>query len=513
MKIFFRVDSSSSIGIGHLMRCLILAEALLKRGIQIHFICRKLSGNLIPLLQQKAFQVTTLPVPTIVPDSTPNEDYVSWLTVTQTKDAEQSIDALNGKNPDWLVVDHYSLDIEWEQILRPHVKKIMVIDDLANRRHDCDVLLDQNYSKAYEQRYSALVQTTCKQLLGPHYALLAPEYVKFRKTLPTHDGKIKKVFLFFGGTDSTNMTGLTLKALSHPVFRQLKVDVVIGVNNPHRDSLKIQAAGRPHTSIYNTLPCLAELMAHSDLAIGAGGITTWERMCLGLPTVIISLAENQRPSSEALAEAKLIYYAGNSPDIRLDQIIQLLKTLTLKPGTISRVSIENQLLVDGLGTLRLLEVMCPLSKNQLLLRPACNEDIIFYYILANDPEVRKNSLNTSFITWTDHEEWFTKKLNDRNSQLFVLEAAGLPVGQIRFDIVENDAHIDYSIAPFARGRGWGLHLISAGIDMIKQSKPLRLHADVKRRNDISSTIFLRMGFLETSDDSEWSGRTFYRDLI
>ena len=512
MKIVFRVDSSVRMGMGHLIRCLTLAETLQKRGAQIRFICREHAGSLITLLQQKAIPVTVLPAPA-TNVAVRSEDYSVWLGVTQTVDAEQTIEALDGDQPDWLVVDHYGLGFDWEQQLRPHVSKLLVIDDLANRRHECDILLDQNYSTEGNRHYASLVTDNCKLLVGPRYALLHSEYTTYRKTLHARDGQVKRVLVFFGGSDSHNMTGLTLEALSQTELRHLEVDVVIGANNPHRKMIERAAAERPQTRIYGPRPHLADLMTQADLAIGAGGATTWERMCLGLPTVVISIAENQRPASEALIESQLIYYAGHFTDIKTDYLTQLLHRLSHDAERLAELGTQNQLQVDGLGVLRLAEAMSPSTTHEIRLRPAYAEDIILYYNWANDPEVRKNAINTSSIHWTTHQAWFASKLHDVNSRLFVLEASGLPVGQIRFDKKGDEARIDYSLDPIVRGRGWGPRLVALGADLMQKIEPVRLRAEVKVGNDTSSAVFLRMGFTETSSASGGGYRSFYRDPV
>jgi len=511
MKAVFRVDASAQMGIGHLMRCLTLAEALRERGVQIQFICREHPGNLIALLQIKAMPVMVLPTPVLI--NVIGENYAAWLGVTQIEDVAETIEALNGERPDWLVVDHYGLDFEWEQQIRPHTNKLMVIDDLANRNHECDVLLDQNYSVGGEHRYAGLVPDTCNMLLGPRFALLRSEYLTYRKNRHPRDGRINRVLVFFGGVDPCNMTGYTLEALSQPEWSHLNVDVVIGANNPYREVLERQVRARPHTSIYGSRPHLADLMAHADLAFGAGGATTWERMCLGLPTIVISIAENQLPASESLAKGELIYYAGHFPDIRMNYLAHLLKQLSHDAEKLIELGIRNQLQVDGLGALRLAEVLCPSEINEIRLRPAGIEDIFCYYNWANDPEVRKNAVNTHAISWETHQAWFEKKLLDANSHLFVLEVAGLPVGQIRFDRKGGEAHIDYSLDSIVRGRGWSSRLIDLGTEMMRQKEPVRLRAHVKAGNAVSVAVFQRMGFIETKSVAEGMLRSFYCNLI
>ncbi|TCV84261.1 UDP-2,4-diacetamido-2,4,6-trideoxy-beta-L-altropyranose hydrolase [Sulfurirhabdus autotrophica] len=508
MKVVFRVDASARMGVGHLMRCLTLAEVLRERGAQISFVCREHTGNLIPLVRQKAMSVKALPTTEANATET-GEDYASWLGVTQAVDAEQSIEALNGEKPDWLVVDHYGLDIEWEQRLRPHVGKLIVIDDLANRHHDCDVLLDQNFSAEGERRYSGLVPDACRLLAGPRYALLRPEYADYRRKHRFRDGQVKKVLVFFGGSDPQNMTGKTLEALSRTDLKDLEVDVVVGANNPHRKSIEQQAFHRPFTNLHEPRPHLADLMAKADLALGAGGATTWERMCLGLPAVVILIAENQRPGTEALAAVKLIQYVGQASDMTPESISKEVVGLISNPKRLIELSVQNQLMVDGLGAMRVREVMMPTDTVKLQLRAAYQEDMISYFNWANDPEVRKNAIHTDPVPWAAHTEWFTKKLSDPNSHLYVLDAAGLPVGQIRFDEEGKQARIDYSLDTLVRGRGWGAKLVSLGSDILQKIKPTELLAEVKTENQASRSVFLRLGF--TLDGSNGGLLIFHRN--
>ena len=513
MKIIFRVDASLCMGIGHLMRCLTLADALRDRGFQIRFICREHKGHLIDQIRHKAIPVTVLPAPFIT-DTTGSEDYAAWLGVSQADDAKESIAALNKEEPDWLVVDHYGLDVEWEKQLLPHVKKLMVIDDLANRMHDCDILLDQNYSIEGELKYAGRVPTSSKLFLGPRYALIRQEYKTYRKTLRDRDGQVKRVLVFFGGSDPDNMTGMALQSLSNFDLKFLQVDLVIGANNQHRDEIERQAEQRLNTIIYDPRSHLADLMAQADLAIGAGGSTTWERMSMGLPTLVVSIAENQKPAAEALGDAGLIYYKGHFSDIKPEQLTESIKLLVANADKLEEVSLKNKLFVDGLGTSRLIEIMFPSEREEIRLRPASLDDVVLYYNWVNDPEVRKSAIRVASITWETHSNWFSKKLQDNNSWLFVLEAAGLPVGQIRFDKEGDEANIDYSLDVIVRGRRWGSQLLAMGAKLMQEIEPLKLRATVKHENNASSSVFLRAGFTETASTSiDGRYRLFYREAF
>jgi UDP-2,4-diacetamido-2,4,6-trideoxy-beta-L-altropyranose hydrolase len=512
MKVVFRVDASARMGSGHLMRCLTLAEVLRERGIQTHFICRDHIGNLIALLQQKAMPVTVLP-PEAVKDTPYGEDYAVWLGVTQAEDAEQTIKALNGEKPDWLVVDHYGLDIGWEKRLHPHVGKLLVIDDLANPRHDCNLLLNQNYSDVGEERYRGLLPENCRLLLGPRYALLGPEYAANRRTLRSRDGVVRRVLVFFGGSDLHNMTRLALEGLSAPEFQHLEVDVVVGANNPHRVALEEQVLSRPLTNLYGSRPHLADLMAHADLAIGAGGGTTWERMCLGLPSLVISIADNQRLACEALAQAGLVQYIGGFREARTTDLVDALKGWIKDRERLLACSTQNQFLVDGLGALRLAEVLYPTPADKLRLRSACPDDVGFYFSWANDPEVRRQAIHSEPISWKRHQQWFARKLADSRSRLFVLLAGTLPVGQIRFDRQGDEAQIDYSLDALVRARGWGAQLVGMGSALAQQSEPIRIRAEVKAGNHSSRAVFVRLGFDQAESAQGGGYVSFYLNPV
>lgn len=344
-------------GTGHLIRCRTLAEVLCQRGAKVRFICRDFPGNLIPLLRQAAFPVTVLASPKEDDPSEMSENYAAWLGVSQDADAMETIAALAGEKTDWLIVDHYGLDSQWEEQLRPHVGQIVVLDDLANRPHDCDLLLDQNESVAGASRYQGLVPESCRLLVGARYALLRPEYAAYRQTQLPRTGEARRVLVFFGGTDYQNMTGKTIEALSTPQFESLAVDVVVGATNPHRATIVQQVAQRPHTVLYDPRPHLADLMAQADLAVGAGGTTTWERLCLGLPTLVVSIADNQISACRALQDRGLIEYLGRIEMVDVEQLRSAINSLLQSPLRLLEMADRARLQVDGLGAMRVSECL------------------------------------------------------------------------------------------------------------------------------------------------------------
>lgn len=351
-NVVFRVDASVAIGTGHLMRCLTLAEELLEKGVKVLFICRPHSGHLIDFIQRKAIPVIGLP-PSASGGS--EDGYASWLGAAPVVDAQQTINALDGKSPDWLVVDHYGIDYQWERILKPHVGKLMVIDDLANRLHQCDLLLDQNYAYDAGERYFGKIPDSCAVLLGPGYALLRPEYLQYRSRAIARSGKIGRVLVFFGGSDPLNMTELAVEALSSPELQNLRLEVVVGANYPFFDQLQQRISRRGRATLHRNLPHLAELMSDADIAVGAGGSTTWERMCLGLPAVVVSIAENQEKTCELLHQAGLIVYLGAAKKLALESLRDKMIELLAQPASVKRQSEAVRQWVDGCGTMRVVE--------------------------------------------------------------------------------------------------------------------------------------------------------------
>ena len=354
MRIAIRVDASVASGVGHVMRCRTLAKALGTEGAGVQFICRAHAGNCTETLRADGFPVTVLSAPTDKADSTEREDYAAWLGASQAHDADETIAALDGPI-DWMVVDHYGIDADWERRLRGHVDRILVIDDLANRQHDCDLLLDQNYVHDMQTRYANKLLRESTYLLGPKYALLRPEYPDQRRIRQQSDGEMRQVFVFFGGTDPDNLTGRTLSAFTASALQHIAVDVVVGANNPNRDALEAQAAAAPQITLHDPRPHLADLMAEADLAVGAGGTTTWERCCLGLPSLVVSIAKNQQPACEALVRDGVIEWVGHHDQVTADDLAEALMALTHDPARVRSLASASGVLVDGNGTQRVIE--------------------------------------------------------------------------------------------------------------------------------------------------------------
>lgn len=320
-----RVDSSEEMGSGHLMRCLTLAERLRSEGWQVHFICRDLLGNLTHLIEEKGFFLHFL---SRKETHAILSNYEAWLTVPVEEDAQETTAILREMAEDVgevsrLIIDHYAIDARWEIIVRPFVKEIFVIDDLANRAHDCDYLLDQTFSKNMMHRYDGLVPKQCQLLLGPKYVLLRSEFYEARKSLRKRDGTLRRILVFYGGSDSTGETEKAMRALFLLDLKDVTIDVVVGGSNTRKAEIKKKCESHPSFHYYCQVNYMAELMARADLALGAGGTATWERCFLGLPAIVTAIAENQFPACHSCAEAGLIYYAGTWREVSSEALRDL----------------------------------------------------------------------------------------------------------------------------------------------------------------------------------------------
>jgi len=365
VTVVFRVDASLLIGTGHIMRCLTLAESLKERGETVEFICRLHEGNLIELIKQSGFKVHQLHQGTSVTQIVKELQSLSsigreelygmqWLGSTQQQDAEQCQLILEEIKPDWLIVDHYSIDHVWQTLLKGSYKQLMVIDDLANRRHICDLLLDQTYGRN-KRDYADFLPYQSEILLGADYALLRLEFAQWREySLKRRiEPTLKNLLITMGGVDLENITGQVLDAIKVcDLPREVEITVVLGGTAPHIKAIQKQAKQMSYkTQVKINAGNMAELMAKADLAIGAAGATTWERCCMGLPSIQIVLAENQRLIAE------LIHKAGAALCINRDDMGKLCKTVIKATEQFKSLTEHSKNVCDGTGIIQVLRYL------------------------------------------------------------------------------------------------------------------------------------------------------------
>ncbi|WHZ10395.1 MAG: Pseudaminic acid cytidylyltransferase [Burkholderiaceae bacterium] len=372
MKVALRTDASLQIGSGHVMRCLTLADALKARGADCQFISREHPGHLMEVVRQRGYKVNRLAagvphgknaiksVAKQVRDAQPEPAHAAWLGSTWQADAQETAAILVDLQPDWLVVDHYALDERWERALRPDCGRVFVIDDLADRPHDCDLLLDQNLGRSPEH-YARLVPRDCTVLAGPRYALLRPEFARLRdySLQRRRHGKLQHLLITMGGVDADNATGCVLEALGACKLPSgCCITVVMGAAAPWLGQVRGQAARMVvPTEVVVDVDDMAQRMADSDLAIGAAGGTAWERCCLGLPSLVVVLAANQRPGALALGQAGAAVLLDDDLINRQPGIAALQEALR-NTDRLWATSLAARQLADGLGALRVIDHVC-----------------------------------------------------------------------------------------------------------------------------------------------------------
>ena len=464
------------------MRCLTLAAEFARRGARAEFVCRELPGHLMGRIEREGYPVRRL--------DGPARDAADAMGpgVPWQQDADETRAVLERVQPAWLIVDHYGIDARWESAQRSAVERLLVIDDLADRRHDCDILLDQNYfGAATDERYRDLLPPGTQALLGPRYALLRNEYLAARAALAPRTGGARRVLVYFGASDATDESRKALQALWAPEFAHLTVDIVLGTNHPAAAALEALAATRPHTTVHGELASLAPLMLRADLAIGAGGITTWERLCLELPSVVVTVAANQEPPTAALAEAGLVTWAGRAPSVSETQLRAAISAALRTPR-------PTQPLVDGYGAARVTAALLPPAAQHLRLQRARASDAELLFNWRNEPLARAMSFDEQPIAWEAHRRWFEAKMADRDVQIFIGMAEGLPVGQVRLEFHGDETELSYGVEPLVRGRGFGTALVEQAVRGGKRIPPGGFRARVKAANIASTTIFQRLGW-------------------
>ncbi len=369
MRVVFRVDSSFQMGSGHLVRCLTLARGLRVKGADVLFICRNLSGNFIELIIKDNFNLKILDGYKLSDEFFANDSHeiphASWLEVDWRADVHQTVEALANNFFDWLIVDHYGLGEKWESQIRPYVRKIMVIDDLADRVHDCDFLLDQNYVPDLHNRYDKKIPMKSDRFIGPKYALLRPDYASQRihKEIV---GDIKTISVFFGGVDRYNLTQLAIEAFIDLKRIDLQLNVLFDSRNQFSGEILDKVREHPNIVLTEPSPSLINFFFSTDLAIGAVGATTWERCCFGLPSIVVSVAENQRSVAEKLYADGYVNYLGHYDALSKIDLTRAMNDM-LGVDSLSLISKKCRDLVDGGGVDRVIEYLLSnsLDENKL----------------------------------------------------------------------------------------------------------------------------------------------------
>lgn len=495
MRVAFRTDASDAIGTGHFMRCLTLADALARHGHACAFVARDHIGAPLDLCEQHGHALHVLP--RTGGSHQGDLPHSSWLGTTQDIDGEHTANAI-GDGWDWVVVDHYALDHRWQDRMRSATRRILVIDDLADRYHACDLLLDQNQQVAPD-RYAGLVSPGARVLLGPGFALLRPEFSAIGAALsPRKLGPDARVVVYFGGIDPQGATVTALQGIALSSIPGLAIDVVVGARNPHLAAIRAWVDGRPKATLHEGQADMPALMARAAVAIGAAGATAWERCCLSLPTILLTIAANQRPGAQALAETGAAFWLGDAETVDAAAVAQALSLLADDPTALQAMAAAGRALCDGNGSKRVLSAM---GMPELRLRAARAADCDVVHGWRNHPDTRRYFHDPSPVPLADHRTWFARTLADHDRGLWIGEQDGEEAGVVRFDRKGDFALVSVYLVPGQSGKGFGTALIAAGCRKATETWPdlVAIDAEILPDNIASAKAFAKAGFVPYGD--------------
>ena len=480
VKIAIRADASTLIGTGHIRRCRSLATALRDLGAQVRFICRDAGLDYVPILGEQPILF-----PTAQGDLSTESDappHAQWLGVSQMQDGNDSIAAMEQWKPDWVLVDHYGIDARWHSVVRAALGcRIAVIDDLADRMLDADLVIDHNWHTDHEAKYDGWLVRPSIMACGPNYAMIDQHYATAARY--QFQNEVRSIGIFMGGTDAVIEAGFLGE-----------VEIVTTSANPNLADLRSKAEARPHTIITTDLPNLAAFFARHDLQIGAGGGATWERFCIGAPTIAVATADNQRDGVIALSQGGFLL----GIDCLDPETISAALRNALSKCEVRMSLVEKSItLVDGFGAIRVAQRMVPMRS----LRPATMSDASPAFQWRNTPSVRMLSNNPNEIELHEHLVWWRATLDNPQRFLLVLEIGARPLGVLRYDVKCDEALVSIYLDPEQTGHGLGHELLLMGEEWLRKNSSgiTRLVAEIHDDNRGSIRAFSKAGFNKFAD--------------
>lgn len=473
--LIIRADADTQIGSGHLMRCLALAQAWQDRGGQVTFITACDSEELWTRLKREGFG--------LVPVDRPHPDPSDWETTSKVLKEQPSA---------WVVLDGYHFDPSYHLKIKDAGHPLLVIDDTAHLdRYHADIILNQNL---HAQQLTYPCEPHTQLLLGTKYVLLRREFLAWQDWQREIPQVARKVLVTMGGGDPDNVTLKVIQALDELDVDGLEAAVVVGPSNPHLRGLETAArASRHSVRLVRNAVNMPELMAWADLAVSAAGSTCWELVFMGVPTLLVWVAANQRRVADSLAGAGAAIGLGPATELVMDELARKLMRFVGDPRERALVVRRGHALVDGGGATRAANALRGI---RIELRPAQEEDVRLVWEWANDPATRTASFCTEPIAWDAHVAWFRSRLEDPNCLLFMaLNSEGEPIGIIRFEIHGEEAEVSVNIAPESRNLGWGRQLLrSACTELFRRTEVHRVVGLVKKDNPRSQRAFIAAGF-------------------
>lgn len=409
------------------------------------------------------------------------------------EDAQETIRIAKSRQVEWIVVDGYQFEHEYQQALKAAGFKVLFLDDYGHSKsYSVDLVLNQSLS-ASEKLYSDRDSQT-QLLLGPKYALLRREFTSWVGWEKIAGPDCRQLMVLMGGSDPSNVTARALEALSRRDFAHLAVKIILGGSNPHISELKRCAtASTANIEFLTDVYRLSDLMSRADIAISASGSTCWELCMLGVPSLLVDVAENQTANAKELNRRECAVHIGNR-SITASEIANGLISLAGSQSLRRSLSENSRRLVDGRGALRVLSALT--GQPRVFVRPAAECDQRLIWEWANDPQVRAASFSTEPIPWESHVVWFAEKLAARNTHLLMVQTIDdQPIGQIRFDVTDQEADLHISLAKGKRGAGLAVPAIQAALCRLFASRECEcVHAYVKPENAASIRVFEKAGF-------------------
>jgi UDP-2,4-diacetamido-2,4,6-trideoxy-beta-L-altropyranose hydrolase len=427
----------------------------------------------------------------------------------QAGDAAQVRAALAGRRFNWVVVDHYQLGAPWEEAIRPIAAAVMTIDDLANRAHACDLLLDQTAGRTAGE-YRPLVPGHCTLLMGASFSLLRPGFAAMRTASlrrRRQPAPVARILVFLGGTDVGGLTEAVVRGLLDRL-PGVDIHVVIGGAAKTKHALERLAGEQDRVHLHVDTPDMPSLIANADLAVGAAGSASWERCCLGLPAILLVLADNQRLVADNL-EAIGASITAYSPA----QAVELAARLAGSEQQLQSMIAAAAGVTDGAGTERVADALLgqssdPAATAPLTVRPAADTDSLALWLWRNDPVTRATSKTSEPVPWQQHARWFAACLASPDRWLLMGEVGAEPVGMVRFDRREDGSHlVSINVAPAWRGRKIGAALLGKAHEALQgRFGSARCVAEIHDANTASQRIFARCGFERVGGAEDGWGR-------
>ncbi len=492
MRVAIRVDASAAMGTGHLRRCLSLAEALVELGVQVTLVTRSLDHVAQHvLIDDPGFAVQWLAVPASKLVATLNDLplHHAWAGVPWEQDARQTVAALQVFCPDWLVVDHYAFDARWHATLRRELGcRLVVIDDTADRPLEPDVLVDSSWNGDHCLKYANRLTRDPRWLVGPRYALLSRAYRDAQRYV--FNETVSSIGVFMGGTDPENHSLMALTACREVAGFQKRIEIISTSANANLAALREGCQRWPNTVLHVDQPDLSAFFARHDLQIGAGGGATWERCCIGVPSLLMAFATNQEGIVRQLGEQGV---AAPVQRLTLDCVGMAVRTLIDQPRRRESMAARGRALVDGRGSLRVALVM---AGEHLTLGVATPADAEGVFPWRNDELIRRYFRNRDPLDLDSHIRWWNHSLSIPARRLLIASVGGCKVGVIRFDINSDSAEVSLYLSPRFLGLGLGVAMLKAGTVWAQQHLPAirYLTAEVLPENHTSIRAFSVTGY-------------------